>query len=105
VELVNSAALLELGLSASSPSTSRTRPHTCNSRARPAAPKQLHLAVHLPTLDGRLDIFLVTHDGSIRNDEGAAQRRATALRGPLHRANTFGHPIPETIDRLNERTP
>lgn len=61
------------------------------------------LAVRLPTLDGRLDIFLVTHHGSRYATpkallDVARPRYAVLSTGP----NQFGHPTPETIARLKD---
>jgi competence protein ComEC len=61
------------------------------------------LAVRLPTLDGRLDIFLVTHHGSRYATpkallDVARPRYAVLSTGP----NRFGHPTPETIARLKD---
>jgi competence protein ComEC len=61
------------------------------------------LAVRLPTLDGRLDIFLVTHHGSRYATpkallDVARPRYSVLSTGP----NGFGHPTPETIARLQD---
>jgi competence protein ComEC len=61
------------------------------------------LAVRLPTLDGRLDVFLVTHHGSRYATpkallDVARPHYAVLSTGPNH----FGHPTPETIARLKE---
>jgi competence protein ComEC len=61
------------------------------------------VAVRLPSLEGRLDIFLVTHHGSRYATPNALldvarPRYAVLSTGP----NQFGHPTPETIARLKD---
>ena len=59
------------------------------------------LVSRLPTLDGRLEVFLVTHHGSKYASPKALldaikPKFSVLSTGP----NTYGHPTPETISRL-----
>jgi len=63
--------------------------------------ESIDVASRLPKLDGRLEIFLVTHHGS----RYASPKELLDLTRPLYAVlsvgpNTFGHPTAETIARL-----